>query len=88
MQPQPTVVPTTTKFQSNATNDTENALITAVKTITLIPIGAVLLVTLASGPDIGAVAQPAIGAISGVAVAAIGAITVAMRMRRTRTRRS
>ncbi|MEU9742894.1 hypothetical protein AB0E12_27305 [Micromonospora chersina] len=81
-------MPTTTKFQSNATNNTENALITALTIITVIPIGALLWIVLASGQNMGDVAQVAIGAISAVAVASISAVTVAIRKRRARTGRS
>ncbi|MER5703970.1 hypothetical protein ABT023_18800 [Micromonospora sp. NPDC002296] len=66
----------------------DTALLIGLVVVTVISVGAILWIVLASGQNIGTVAQAAITAISAVTVASIGAIAVAMRKRRNRTTRS
>ncbi|WP_174534746.1 hypothetical protein [Micromonospora chalcea] len=87
MEPNTKVVATTTKFQPNATNNTENAQLAVLVFVAGLGIAAVVYVAKMS-TDLDHVAPAAITAISGMVLAAIGAITVAIRKRRTRTGRS
>jgi hypothetical protein len=82
-----TVVPTSTEYQSNATNNTEKVLITALTIITVISIGALLWIVLASGPDLGNTALAAIPAIATIAGSAVGGIVLVLRRRPTRNRK-
>ncbi|WP_431936846.1 hypothetical protein [Micromonospora sp. RP3T] len=77
---------TSTKYQSNATNDTEKPLIGALMIITVISIGALVYVVRIS-PDMGAVAPVVVPTIGTITVAAISSLTVVLRRRPHRSRR-
>ncbi|MFY1596189.1 hypothetical protein [Micromonospora sp. WMMD737] len=64
----------------------ENIPIWALVLVVFVPVGAVLWIALAHGPQIDAVGQAAIATIGGVGVAAISAITVMLRRRPSRRR--
>ncbi len=86
--PVATVATTPPPHQRRGGVSLDTALLIGLVVVTVIPIAALLWIVLASGQNMGDVAQVAIGAISAVAVASISAITVAIRKRRTRTGRS
>ncbi|MEV6690654.1 hypothetical protein AB0M35_04155 [Micromonospora sp. NPDC051196] len=87
MEPNNKVALAPTKFQPNATNNTDNAQLAGLLVVAGLGIAAVVYVVKIS-PDLANVAPAGITAISGIVLAAIGAITVAIRKRRTRTGRS
>lgn len=70
------------------TNGTENVLIAALMVITVISIGALLWIVLASGSEIGNTAMAAIPAIATITASAVGGIVLVLRRRPGRSRRS
>ncbi|WP_329007643.1 hypothetical protein OG271_18185 [Micromonospora rifamycinica] len=86
MQPTNTVAPATTKFQPNSTKGTEDTLISALMIITVVSIGALLWIVLASGPELGSTAMIAIPAIATIAGSAVGGIVLVLRKRPPRSR--
>ncbi|MGW4295433.1 hypothetical protein ACWEH1_20605 [Micromonospora chersina] len=81
-----TVATTSTKYQSNATNATENVLIAALTIITVVAIGALVWIVLASGPDLGNTALAAIPAIATIAGSAVTGLVFVLRKRPGRGR--
>lgn len=86
MQPTHTVASAATKFQPNSTKSTEYALIITLMIITIVAIGALLWIVLASGPDLGSTATIAIPAIATIAGSAVGGIVLVLRKRPPRSR--
>ncbi|MFC3500824.1 hypothetical protein ACFOOK_07570 [Micromonospora krabiensis] len=81
------LVATTTKFQHNATNSTDETPIAALMIITPIPIAALVWIALAGNATDSTTTLAAISAVAAIGGSAVGGIVYTLRKRPGRGRR-